>query len=105
MSGGSFDYAYLRAHQFADELWIRLDEVDKVNEWGETPNKFEPATLTKLREIQHLARRTAALMREVEWLYSGDTGDDEFMLRVSEIERCLTDIEDAAKVDPTYAPD
>ncbi|WP_186412037.1 hypothetical protein [Candidatus Propionivibrio aalborgensis] len=86
MSGGSFDYAYSRVNQFADELGLRLDEADKVNEWGETPNKFEPATLAKLRGIEHLARRTAALMRESEWLYSGDTGDESFMERVKEIE-------------------
>lgn len=85
MSGGSFDYAYGRVDQFADELGLRLDQHDKV-EWGYQPNKFEPATLAKLREIEALARHTAKLMKEAEWLYSGDTSDDSFMMRVTEIE-------------------
>lgn len=86
MSGGSFDYVYGRVEQFADELGVRLDEHDKPNEWSDKPNAFEPATLAKLREIEKLARYTARLMREAEWLYSGDTGDESFMRRVAEIE-------------------
>ena len=86
MSGGSFDYAFDRVELFADELKIRLDAFDKVDEWGETPNKFEPETLTKLREIEELARYMSRLMKEVEWLYSGDTSDDSFMESVMEIE-------------------
>jgi hypothetical protein len=86
MSGGSFDYAYGKVFQFADELGVKLDKHDRMNEYGETPYAFEPATLSKLREIEKLARKTAALMKEAEWLYSGDTGDDSFMDRVANIE-------------------
>jgi len=86
MSGGSFDYACYRVEQFADDLGLRLDEFDKKDEWGYQPNKFEAATLAKLREIEALARHTAKLMKEAEWLYSGDTSDDSFMERVREIE-------------------
>jgi len=32
------------------------------------------------------ARKTAALMREAEFLYSGDTSEDSFLRRVAEIE-------------------
>ncbi len=91
MSGGSFDYACYRVDQFADELGLRLDEFDKKDEWGYQPNKFEPATLAKLREIEALARHTAKLMKEAEWLYSGDTSDDSFMMRVTEIESSNSD--------------
>lgn len=87
MSGGSFDYAYFRADQFADELGLKIDNTDEVNDWGEKPYQFEPATLAKLREIEKLARYTAKLMKEAEWLYSGDTSDESFMSRVAEIEK------------------
>ena len=86
MSGGSFDYAYMRVLQFADDLAVRLDEFDKVDQWGDEPNNFEQATRDKLAVIEANARYTAALMREAEWLYSGDTGDDSFMKRVAEIQ-------------------
>lgn len=87
MSGGSFDYAYSRTNTFADELASNIENADEVNEWGEKPYQFEPATLSKLREIEKLARYTAQLMKEAEWLYSGDTSDDSFMQRVAEIEK------------------
>ena len=86
MSGGSFDYVYLRVERFADELGQRLDEFDKENEWGCQPDKYEPATLGKLREIESLARHVAKLMKEAEWLYSRDTGEGSFIKRVAEIE-------------------
>lgn len=86
MSGGSFDYAYGRVDQFADELGVRLDEHAKKNEYGETPHDFEPTTREKLREIEVMARHTAKLMKEVEWLFSGDTGEASFMARVMEID-------------------
>lgn len=86
MSGGSFNHAYIPASNFADELANKLDQVDKVNDWGEKPNYFAPEVLAKLNEIQATVEHAAKLMREVEWLYSGDTGDETFMRRINEIE-------------------
>lgn len=86
MSGGSFDYAFTKVSQFACELEVKLDTFDTPNEWGECYNKFEPETLEKLHEILKQCEYTAQLMKEVEWLYSGDTGDESFMERVREIE-------------------
>ncbi len=42
--------------------------------------------LAKLQAIAKDADRTANLMREAEWLYSGDTSEDDFLERVAEIE-------------------
>lgn len=86
MSGGSFDYAYSRVQDFADELGAKLDNWNKKTEYGDALYEFEPATLAKLREIERQARHVAALMKEAEWLYSGDTGDESFMERVRQIE-------------------
>jgi hypothetical protein len=77
MSGGSFNYAYQGTERFADELQLKLEEDNY---------QFNGSTRNKLWEIEALARYTAKLMREAEWLYSGDTGDDSFMQRVAEIE-------------------
>ena len=86
MSGGSFDYAYGHASNFACELANKLDQFDKVTEWGDQPNLFPPEVLAKLREVQETVAHAAFLMKEVEWLYSGDTGSDTFMEHVAEIE-------------------
>ena len=81
MSGGSFDYAYQKPQWFADDLELRLDTSEPENGWT-----HEPETTKKLREIVKIARYAAQLMREAEWLYSGDTGDESFMERVRKIE-------------------
>jgi hypothetical protein len=81
MSGGSFDYAYSRVNTFAEELEQRIIDRWKKNQWGETPNDYSDAVIDRLREIHIEAKRFAEVMREVEWLYSGDIGEDTFMER------------------------
>jgi hypothetical protein len=78
MSGGSFNYAYQGTERFADELELKLEE---------NPYEWELKTRNKLWEISTMSRYISMLMREAEWLYSGDTGDDSFMERVAEIEQ------------------
>ncbi len=86
MSGGSFSYAYRRVEQFCEELERRVKQRDFVDEWEPQPNYVGPEAMIKLREILVLTCRAAKLMREVEWLYSGDTSDESFLERVNEIE-------------------
>ena len=81
MSGGAFDYSYSRVFQFADNLKSVLDSAST-----EGYCRYTPAVTAKLREIVDTARRCAALMKEAEWLYSGDTGENTFLDRVREIE-------------------
>ncbi len=85
MSGGSFDYAYARMHEFAEELRDKLAEQGQVVD-GWKVFTWEPAVAAKLAEIAALVDHVAKLAREAEWLYSGDTGEETFMQRVSKIE-------------------
>jgi hypothetical protein len=39
-----------------------------------------------MEEISHIVDYAAKLAKEVEWLYSGDTGEETFMWRVQKIE-------------------
>jgi hypothetical protein len=87
MSGGSFNYAYNRVVEFADDLAHKLDNHDAIDRYGETPYNFNQVVLDKLREIEYIARYAAILMREAEWLYSGDTSETSFLKNVTEIER------------------
>lgn len=86
MSGGAFDYAYCRVLTFAEDLGDRIAACDEVDQWGNMPNKFSQEVLAKLRKAEQQVRKTSALMREVEWLYSGDTSEDSFMRRAAAIE-------------------
>lgn len=85
MSGGSFNYSYNRVNEFVETLHERLENTQRRNDWGELENMFSPKTLVLLKEIELTAARTAKLMKEAEWLYSGDTGEDTFKERVDNI--------------------
>ena len=85
MSGGSFDYAYRRMIEFADDLRNKLTEQGQVVDGWEV-GTWEPQVAVKLEEITHIVDYAAKLAKEVEWLYSGDTGEETFMWRVRKIE-------------------
>ena len=76
MSGGSFNYAYARAWQFADELAERLD----------AGVEYSPETVAELRRIVDAARRTGSLMRDAEWLFTGWADEGEFARRIEILE-------------------
>jgi hypothetical protein len=80
MSGGSFDYAWLRVGEFLLNLEERLERP-------EIEEDFKPETIAKLREIAETIHLASKLMREVGKLYSGDTGNETFLERVVEIEK------------------
>ena len=85
MSGGSFDYAYRRMMDFADDLRNKLAEQGQVVDGWEV-GTWKPQVAVKLEEIAHIVDYAAKLAKEAEWLYSGDTGEETFMARVGKIE-------------------
>lgn len=75
MSGGHFDYSQYRLEDIASEI----DRYIKNNEYGyslETLNEFKVAA-RKLREAAIYAQR-------IDWLLSGDDGEDTFHQRLIE---------------------
>lgn len=88
MSGGHFDYGCFRISQFADELQHEIDiNDDKTeNEFGDMRGyNFSSETLHTLIKIHHIIENAGKLAREVEWLYSGDHGEESFNSIVDEI--------------------
>ena len=92
MSGGHFgDYDYYKVSQFADELEIEISNNGKGKEdcgyYGEKwyPN-HDPDVIDILQEQIPKLRKIADIMRHIDYLYSGDIGDDGFLLRMKETE-------------------
>lgn len=81
MSGGSFDYVYRRVIEFAD----KLDELIKGSQLLGEGYKWSPEVTARLQQILNLAEETAAYMKETEWLFSGDIGEETFLKNVNEI--------------------
>jgi hypothetical protein len=94
MSGGHFGncgYDYYKVAQFADELEEEiLKNGQKREDSGyydeEYYPSFEPEVIEYLKEQLPKMRKMAEIMRHIDYLYSGDHGDDSFMNRVREVE-------------------
>ena len=94
MSGGHFgDYDYYKVAQFADELEVEIQNNNKPDEYGYVKD-YSPETIKYLRKQLRLMRHTADIMRHIDYLYSGDHGEDSFMVRVKEVEKHHKEIEE-----------
>ena len=94
MSGGHFGdcgYDYYKVAQFADELEEEILNNGKGKYEDRTygveyyPN-HEPEVIEYLKEQLPKLRKMSEIMRIVDYLYSGDIGDDTFMKLVQKVE-------------------
>lgn len=76
MSGGSFDYVYYRVSEFADQLDEKLSEKD---------DSMTDEVRKEMVAISNKAHLLWKEMKEVEWYYSGDTGNESFLERLKSI--------------------
>jgi hypothetical protein len=97
MSGGHFNdcgYEYYKVSQFADEL---EQEILNNGREGTTENGYEwypnhePEVIEYLKKQIPILNKVAEIMRHIDFLYSGDHGDDSFMKRVKEVEAKYND--------------
>lgn len=85
MSGGHFndnEYVYYRVAQFADELEHEIASNSQANDLGYCPN-FSEATLKELQKWLPRLKQMADVMHHIDYLYSGDYGEETFLERVS----------------------
>lgn len=82
MSGGSFDYKCFAISQFAEELKNKIDENNRKDEYGYSPD-FSIKTISILEKCQIVIEKTGKIAKEIEWLYSEDIGEDTFLKRIN----------------------
>lgn len=87
ISGGHFDYGCYKITQFAEDLQhdIQTNKDILPESWGEARN-LNDATIAKLKEYQQQLEFLGRVAREIEWLYSGDHGEDSFMRILKNLE-------------------
>lgn len=86
MSGGSFQYAFNRVYEFAEELQEKLDKAGDVRDSRypeEKEPEWSPEVMTRLCELADNARILARHMRAAEWLYSHDYSEEAFLREVN----------------------
>lgn len=88
MSGGHFNnngYIYYRVDQFADELEMNIENNTVEDEYGYSPG-YKQEVIDYLKPKIQEIRKMAELMKAIDYLYSGDHGEDSFMRAVRKID-------------------
>ena len=84
MSGGHFQYQQYRIEDIAVEIdeMIESNDDETLDQYGERRgNGYPPEVIERFREAAHTLRQAAEMAQRVDWLVSGDDGEDSFMRR------------------------
>jgi hypothetical protein len=82
MSGGHFDYAQYRFGEIAEDVARLIRDNGKHEPDGWATPEYSAATLARFREAAALCRRCEILVHRIDWLVSGDDGEDDFHRRL-----------------------
>ncbi len=81
MSGGHFEYRQYLMREIAEEIENLIRTNDQVDEWGHSRN-YSPETLAKFQQAAQTVREAAEMVHRIDWLVSGDDGEDSFHERL-----------------------
>ena len=84
MSGVFFDYAQYRMEDIAakiDDLISENDSTEKDSFGENVSYHFPPKIIERFRQAAHTIRRAQEMAQRVDWLVSGDDGEESFMSR------------------------
>jgi uncharacterized phage infection (PIP) family protein YhgE len=83
MSGGHFNYNQYRLTQIADDLQNAIDNNDIEDDWGYKYN-YSKETLDKFRATVKELKELAIKVNRIDYLLSGDDGEESFHQRWNE---------------------
>jgi hypothetical protein len=95
MSGGHFDYMQYRIGDIADSIQEEIDKsgkliTDEEREdscfWGDNTHRYEHPEdiILEFKQGVHLLRMAEIYAQRIDWLLSGDDGEDSFRKRLKE---------------------
>lgn len=87
MSGGHFGYGQHTMNSIADEVerLINTNGSDEVDEWGDKCHcNFSEETINEFRKGLEVLRSASIYAHRIDWLVSGDDGEDTFHERLKE---------------------
>lgn len=85
MSGGHFNYDQYKIGYIADEVeqLIRYNGSEEKDEWGYNRHStFDEKTIDKFIEGLLMLRMAQVYAQRIDWLVSGDDGEDSFISRL-----------------------
>ena len=85
MSGGHFNYKQHHLLNMADDIGSQIltnDSTEK-NEWGDNiGNRYSPETIAEFEKAVKALKLAYAYAQRIDWLLSGDDGEDSFHIRL-----------------------
>ena len=87
MSGGHFNdcsYVYYEIEDFAQELAEEIENNNGARDASDYPG-FNSEVIDCLKAQLPLLRKTAIIMRAIDYLYSGDYGEETFLEKMKEL--------------------
>jgi hypothetical protein len=84
MSGGAFDYNQYKIEDIARKIQALIESNDDQtpHQYGGTVgNNYSPAIIAKFAETVHTLKQAAEMAQRVDWLVSGDDGEESFLSR------------------------
>lgn len=85
MSGGYFDYKQYKIGYIADEVeQIIIDNksVDKDEYGCSIGHNFSPKVIDEIKKGLEILRQAQVYAHRIDWLVSGDDGEDSFLKRL-----------------------
>jgi hypothetical protein len=87
MSGGHFDYKQYQIEYVADEIeqMIVTNDSEERNEWGEPVRwGYTEETISRFKLAVLYLRLAKIYTQRIDWLVSGDDGEDSFHSRLEQ---------------------
>lgn len=84
MSGGYFNYRQSKVSYIADEIdaLIECNNDKSKDSYGyQIGREYPPEIIERFKEAAHTLRQAAEMAQRVDWLVSGDDGEESFIER------------------------
>jgi hypothetical protein len=85
MSGGHFQYEQYKLEMIADEIedLIEKNDCNDKNQWGDViGNHYSRETMREFDKAVELLKQAHVYVQRIDWLVSGDDGEDSFHSRL-----------------------
>jgi hypothetical protein len=86
MSGGHFDYKQYELGYIADEIRELIDKngSDELDQWGyKLHSEYTEKTIDEFRKAVYYLELAKLYTHRIDWLVSGDDGEDSFHRRLA----------------------
>lgn len=87
MSGGHFNYIQSRFDEIIDEIerLIEVNDSEELDKYGcEIGYHYSEETIQEFKDAAYMLKAAKIYVQRIDWLVSGDDGEDDFHERLTE---------------------